>query len=145
MVIDQNICKCQRVYGKFLESSPLRNLECFWRVFQKLSGFIRRVECREALRKCMESLKVCDLPKSSIGTGTNIATGSLVNIVRLVDMDDCSEDKVKVPGGCFRLKSQFSSQSSTDWWHKMDCAGVAANMMEYGPSRKSWEDKTSFL
>ena len=30
-----------------------------WRVFQKLSGFIWRVECEEALRKCMESLKVC--------------------------------------------------------------------------------------
>ena len=30
-----------------VESSPLRNLECFWRVFQKISGFIRRVECGE--------------------------------------------------------------------------------------------------
>ena len=51
-------CMCWRIYGKFPESSTVRNSKCFWRVLQKLSGFIWRVECG-ALRKCMESLKVC--------------------------------------------------------------------------------------
>ena len=35
--------KFQRVYEKFPKSSLLRNSEYFWRVFQKLSGFMCRV------------------------------------------------------------------------------------------------------
>ena len=76
-------------------------------------------------------IKNVSVPISSFGNGTNIATGSLVSIERLVDMEDWWEDKAPamlVPGGCFRLKSQFSSQSSTDWWHWIDLAGLEAGI-----------------
>ena len=59
MVICQNFVRARDFTESFRESSPLRNPEGIWRVFQKLSGFIWRVECGEALGKYMESLKLC--------------------------------------------------------------------------------------
>ena len=60
MVIGHNFVRAGEFTESFPEKPPHRNSECFWRVFQKLSGLIWRVECGEALhlRKCMESLKV---------------------------------------------------------------------------------------
>ena len=60
MVIGQNFVRA----GEFMESFQRILLSEIWSgfgVFQKLSGFIWKVECGEALRKCMESLKVYKL------------------------------------------------------------------------------------
>ena len=97
---------CRSVYGKFSE--------CFWRVFKKLSDYIRRVECGEALRKCMESLKVYKL-KLIVGFPIPSGLFSLGNPeykFSLSQLHNHSFDICSYPGFVCTSFSQFDAKKA---------------------------------